>query len=302
MQFLYFLESLRMPGLNELMLAITNLGDEMAFLVIALVIFWCVDKRAGYFLISVGFSGTVISQFMKIACRVPRPWVLDPEFTILEEAREAASGYSFPSGHSQASVGTFGSIARTAKKTWVRIVGIVICVLVPFSRMYLGVHTPADVLVGAALSLVLIFALYPLVYRKEGRGFKWLLLGMLVMAAAYMVYVMCYPFPVDVDAANLFHSQENASMLLGSVFAICMVYLLDSKWTHFSTEAVWWAQILKAVLGIGLALLVKEGLEAPLEAVLPVLAARGVRYFLIVLVVGGLWPMTFRYFAKLGRK
>ena len=302
MQFLYFLESLRMPGLNELMLAITNLGDEMAFLVIALVIFWCVDKRAGYFLISVGFAGTVISQFMKLACRIPRPWVLDPEFTIVEEAREAATGYSFPSGHSQASVGTFGSIARTAKNRWVRIVGIVICVLVPFSRMYLGVHTPADVLVGSALSLVLIFALYPLVYRNEGRGFKWVLAVMLAMAMAYVVYVEKYPFPADVDVVNLNHGQENAYTLLGSIIAICVVYLLDSKWVRFDTKAVWWAQILKAVLGIGLALLVKEGLKAPLNEMMPALTARAVRYFLTVLVVGGLWPLTFPYFAKLGRK
>ena len=302
MQFLYFLENLRMPGLNELMLAITNLGDEMAFLVIALVVFWCVDKRAGYFLISVGFTGTVISQFMKLACRIPRPWVLDPEFTIVEEAREAATGYSFPSGHSQASVGTFGSIARTAKKRWARIAGIVICVLVPFSRMYLGVHTPADVLVGSALSLVLIFALYPLVYRNEGRGFKWVLAVMLVLAMAYVMYVECFPFPADVDAVNLHHGQENAYTLLGSIVAICVVYLLDSKWVRFDTKAVWWAQILKAVLGIGLALLVKEGLKAPLNAMMPALTARAVRYFLTVLVVGGLWPLTFQYFAKLGRK
>ena len=54
MELLYMLESLRTPWLDRLMLAITYLGDEMAFLVIALVVFWCVDKRQGYFLISVG--------------------------------------------------------------------------------------------------------------------------------------------------------------------------------------------------------------------------------------------------------
>ena len=302
MQFLYLLERLRMPGLNELMLGITYLGDEMAFLVIALVTFWCIDKRQGYFLISVGFAGTVLSQFMKLACRIPRPWVRDPNFTILEQARAAATGYSFPSGHSQASVGTFGSIARTAKTRWWRAVCIAIAILVPFSRMYIGVHTPADVLVGSGISLVLIFLLYPVVYRKEGRGFKWLLAGMLVMAMAYVVYVERYPFPTDVDVLNLHHGQENAYTLLGSITAICIVYLLDSKWIRFDTHAVWWAQILKAVLGIGLALLVKEGLKAPLEGALPALTARAVRYFLTVLTVGGLWPVTFQYFAKFGRK
>ena len=110
MQFLYFLESIRIPGLNEFMLGITYFGDEIAFLVTALILFWCVDKRQGYYILSVGFLGTIANQFMKLWFRIPRPWVQDPNFTILEQAREAATGYSFPSGHTQSSVGTFGGI------------------------------------------------------------------------------------------------------------------------------------------------------------------------------------------------
>ncbi len=43
MQILYWLEGIRVPGLNEFMLAITKLGEETAFLALALVFFWCVD-------------------------------------------------------------------------------------------------------------------------------------------------------------------------------------------------------------------------------------------------------------------
>ena len=81
-----------------------------------------------------------------------------------------------------------------------------------------------------------------------------------------------------------------------------MVWLADEKKIHFSTKAVWWAQILKAVLGLGVVLLVKEGLRSPLEAIFAGhLAARAVRYFLIVVVAGILWPLTFSWFGKLGR-
>ena len=83
MGFLYLLEKIRMPGLNEFFLAITSLGEETAFLVIGLIIFWCVGKRQGYYVMTVGLAGTVISQLMKILCRIPRPWVKDPNFTIL---------------------------------------------------------------------------------------------------------------------------------------------------------------------------------------------------------------------------
>ena len=44
MEFLYFLEGIRLPGLNEFMLAVTYLGDEIAFLVTALILFWCVSS------------------------------------------------------------------------------------------------------------------------------------------------------------------------------------------------------------------------------------------------------------------
>ena len=76
MEFLEFLEGIRIPFVTDIMLAITYLGDEIAFLVAALVMFWCVDKRRGYLLLSVGFFGTITSQFMKMVFRVPRPWLL----------------------------------------------------------------------------------------------------------------------------------------------------------------------------------------------------------------------------------
>ena len=123
MQILYMLEKTRMPALDELMLAVTRLGEETAFLVAALIVFWCVDKRKGYYVMAVGFAGTIISQFLKLLCRVPRPWVLDPNFSIVERARVAADGYSFPSGHSQSAVGTFGAIAVTTKNRWVKEIG-----------------------------------------------------------------------------------------------------------------------------------------------------------------------------------
>lgn len=302
MEFLYLLEKIRMPGLNEFMLGITYLGDEIAFLAVALMVFWCVDKRVGYYLMSVGFVGTVTSQFMKLACRIPRPWVRDPNFTILEAAREGAGGYSFPSGHSQSSVGTFGSIARTTKTKWVRWLCIAVAVLVPFSRMYIGVHTPADVLVGSAISLVLIFVIHPIVFREDGKGMKWLIAVMAALALAYLLYVELTDFPADFDAHNLASGRKNAWTLFGCTLGVAVVYPIDRKWIDFRTDAVWWAQILKVILGLAVVLLVKEGMKVPLEAIMSPLPARCVRYLLVVVTAGLVWPMTFKYFSKLGRK
>ena len=300
MEFLYKLQEIRMPWLTKLMLILTELGGETVFLVLALIVFWCVDKRRGYYMMTVGFIGTVCNQFMKLFCRIPRPWVLDPAFTPVEEALEGASGYSFPSGHSQSAAGTYGSLAVTEKRGWLRMLYIAALLLVPFTRMYLGVHTPADVLAGAAISLALVFILQPLVYRKG--GMKWAIAVMVLLAVSYAAYVFVSPFLADVDPVILASSRKNAATLFGCVTAVAVVYPAERRWVKFSNNAVWWAQILKVVGGLALVLAVKEGLKAPLEAIAPVLAARAVRYFLLVVMAGLIWPISFRWIEKLGRK
>ena len=300
MEFLYLLEKLRTPWLTEIMLAVTELGGETAFLALALIVFWCVDKRRGYYLMSVGFITTICNQFLKMFCRVPRPWVKDPDFHAVEEALPEATGYSFPSGHSQSSVGVFGCLAVTAKKNWMKALCIALMVLVPFSRMYLGVHTPADVLVGAGISLALVFALRPVVY-SEG-GMKWLIPAMVAISGAYLAYSVLCPVSAGLDLYNLEHGRESAATLFGSVAAIAVVYPIEKKWVNFPNGAVWWAQILKIIGGLAVVLAVKGGLKAPLAAIMPELAARTVRYFLVVVTAGLLWPLTFRWFEKLGRK
>ena len=300
MEFLYLLERIRTPWLTRLMLIITELGAETAFLVLALAVFWCLDKRRGYYLMTVGFIGTVFNQFLKLWFRVPRPWVLDPGFNAVEEAIPEATGFSFPSGHSQSSVGTFGALAATARNRVFRWVCIALLVLVPFSRMYLGVHTPKDVLVGTAISLALVFVIRPLVYSDK--AMVWVVGGMIALAAAYLVFAQLYPFPADMDQYNLDHGRQTACTLLGCVLAVGVVYPLERKWVNFPNEAVWWAQILKILGGLALVLAVKGGLKAPLGALMPELPARAVRYFLVVVVAGLVWPLTFRWFSKLGRK
>ena len=302
MRFLYLLEKIRLPGLNEFMLMITQLGEETAFLVIALILFWCVDKYKGYFVLSVGFVGTLANQFLKLWFRIPRPWVLDENFTILEQAREAASGYSFPSGHTQSAVGTFGSIAYTTKNKTVRIIGITLASLVAFSRMYIGVHTPLDVFVSVAVAIVLIVIMKYFVLENFKRFFPYVFLVMFVLAGGLLAFVECYMFPADIDVHNLESGIKNAYTLLGSLIGLLIVYIVDENWLKFNTKAIWWAQVLKVAGGLGVVLLVKSGLKTPINLLFGELVGRSVRYMLVVVTAGILWPLTFRFFSKLGSK
>ena len=302
MDFLYFLQELRTPWLDAIISALTHLGGELVFLVAALTIFWCRDKRQGCYMLSVGFLGTLVNQFLTITCRIPRPWVRDPNFTIVESARAEATGYSFPSGHSTSSVGTFGVIATEGKRLWVRLIAVALCFLIPFTRLYLGVHTPADVLVGSAIPLFCIITLRPVFYHKDGAALPWLLGGMAVLAAMYVAYLEFFPFPADIDPDNYAEAVKNSYTLLGAVAGVLVVWNVDRK-RDFSTEAPLGIQCLKTVLGLALVLAVKEGLKLPLEAIFGGhMIARAIRYFAVVLFAGILWPMTFPRLAKLGRK
>ena len=305
MGFLRLLESIRIPALNVFFSGITYCGDEIAFMVAAFALFWCVNKRTGYYAFLVGLFGTAGNQWLKIACRIPRPWVLDPDFTIVESARAAATGYSFPSGHTQNAVGTFCAIALTTKRKWVRGVCIALIVLVPLSRMYLGVHTPLDVGAAFLMAAALLALFYP-VFRSErsmAKGMPWLLGAAVLLAAAFA----CYMSGLRVDAAsldesNFAHAQENAYKLLGAVIALLPVYFLEKRFVKFETGAVWDAQLAKLARVLGLAMAGKSVLKAPLNALLPGGLGDAIRYFALVLFAGCVWPMTFRWFSRWGKR
>ncbi|MBE6757181.1 MAG: phosphatase PAP2 family protein [Ruminococcaceae bacterium] len=305
MNFLHWLAERRTPFGDAFFAAITQLGDETLFIVAGLLFFWCINKRQGYFLLFVGFLGTVANQFLKLFFRIPRPWVRDPSLTVVGNAKEAAGGYSFPSGHTQTAVGVYGGIARFARRWWVRILCLAVCALVGLSRMYLGVHTPLDVGVSLAVATVLVLGLYPLVgwTMQSPRRMRVLFSVCALLAVGFLAYVTWFPFPADIDAENYASGVKNAYKILGCFVGLWLAFELDTRVIRFDIRAVWWAQALKLVLGLLPLLAIKAGLKAPLSALFGgAPAADGVRYFLIAVFAGCVWPLTFRFFARLGKK
>ena len=255
MELLYWFETIRTPALDAAMSLVTRLGEETFFMVAALFVFWCVDKRRGYYLLAVGFTGTLINQWLKIVCRVPRPWVRDPHFTIV-------------------------------------------------ARMYLGVHTPADVGVSFAVTAVLVLLLYPLIESTLWfPGRMYVILGVLLgVSGAFVAFVELFPFPADVDGANLAGAVKNAWSMAGAVGGMLLACLFDNRLLQFPNRAPWWGQLVKLLGGLVLVVLVKSLLKAPLLALCGGhQAAHALRYFLMVLTAGALWPMTFRFFERYAR-
>ncbi len=301
MAILYFLEELRTPVLDAFFSLITHFGEETLFILIGLLFFWCVEKKEGYYLLCVGLVGTVINQFLKLYFRIPRPWVRNPEFTIVESARAEATGYSFPSGHTQTSVSVYGAIAKWTGRNIVSVLCIALCVLVPLSRMYLGVHTPADVGVSVVIALALIFGVYPIIRKgfDSPKTMRTLLGVMLLLALGNLAFVNLYPFPVDVDADNLAHGVKNAYTMLGCIAGLLLTYELDRRYIGFDTKGSLLVQAVKLIPGMLLLLGIKSLLKAPLYTLTGgSYFADAIRYFLVVAFAGCLWPLTFPWITK----
>lgn len=299
--FLQFIQGLRNPFFDWIFSTITHLGEETLFLVIAILFFWCINKREGYFILITGLVGTVVNQIAKLFFRVPRPWDL-ASFDISESVMKGAGGYSFPSGHTQNIAGTFGSIAAYNRKRWLSITCTVIIILVAFSRMYLGVHTPLDVVVSLLVALALVLGLRPLFATEERfkKSMPYVVIVSVILSASFLIYVLSISGDITLDPHNFGSGLKNACTLLGCTAGLVLVYFIDSKFINFQTDGRWYAQIIKLVLGLLGVLAIKSGLSAPLTALFGnEYIARAVRYFLIVAFAGAVWPLTFKWFSTL---
>lgn len=202
--YLLFLQSVRetTKGLfDKFFVYVTGYGEMVYLLPLIALIYWCINKRTGEFIfLSLAFART-INGLVKIFGCVYRPWIRDPKVTPLNKGLETATGYSFPSGHTTNAVATFGSfsVKQKSESGFLKIILWVIAILVGFSRNYIGVHTPQDVVVGFVLSLLVIFGtikLFDIIEKKEKTDI-WVAVSGLIISLLIVVYAANKTYPVN---------------------------------------------------------------------------------------------------------
>lgn len=249
--------------------AVTVLGDEMFFIAVAMLLFWCVDKRFGFKLINVYLLGCCVVEGVKNVVARRRPYTYDG----VESVTEPTGGYSFPSGHSHSISNLSTQISLQYRKKRVWIPAVVLCVVIAFSRLYLGQHFLSDVIVGLALGVVLasVFSmLFELLGDKEER-------------IAYGVVPVCIIVLIMLCACGLQGSASNVFKVLGGYSAVTIGYYFEKKYVRLNVEAKWYVQLIKIAIGIVLTLGVKEGLKYVFPKDIVVLYGF-LRYFLTGLV------------------
>lgn len=310
MGILYFFEKIRNPFLDGLFYGITQMGDEIFFLAVALVIFWCINKKMGYFLMSTCFFGIVLNQFLKLAFKIPRPWVAHPDFHPVSAAIGSAAGYSFPSGHTQNAVSIFGCLFAGSgilfKNKRTKVSFCILCTLfaaaVSISRMYLGVHTLQDVLFSAVLAVIMVIVFRPVFLKKTKNSYTIpVIIGiMLVCSVAYLFYSHTLTSADLTELENILSGQKHAWYMLGGVLGILVFYPLERKFINFDPKTTLGIQLIKIIPGFILAVALKELMKIPLDAIFSGHGiSHAIRYFTLVAFAVFVWPLCFKQFEKL---
>ncbi len=147
-----FFQSLRVDFLCSCAEVISFLGESVWTMILIFFVYLCIDKRKGFGVGATAMTAHYINGILKIIFRVPRPWVKYPG-EIIPLRQSTATGYSFPSGHSSIAGSLYYSLYRLFKNRAVRTFSVILLVLIPLSRIYLGVHWPLDVIFGLAVGV-----------------------------------------------------------------------------------------------------------------------------------------------------
>jgi hypothetical protein len=264
------------------MKGITLLGNETAYLIMMPFVLWCVDFRTGARTGVVFLLSAYLNLVFKDMLAQPRPFILEPGLNLIE-----ASGYGLPSGHAQGSLVFFGMLALLIRKRWFTVIAMILILLIAFSRVYLGVHFPTDILGGWFLGGCLLFGYLKLGNRFEQIVAQWFLWQQIVLLVATTGIMLIY-------------NTHGTIAIVAAFFGVGIGTILSVRFNYTQKPNSFSQHILRLLTGliIGAAIYVVLAFIFPKNGEPLYEPLRFGRYFIMVLwfTTGAFW--LFRRFEK----
>ena len=288
--------------LTDFLSRMTFLGELNSTLVVMALLYWCVSKELGAYLL-MGWSGNrLVNGALKVTVCAYRPWIRDARILPQGNAITTATGYSFPSGHTMNAATLFGGGAlRKELPGLLRAVSGIIVALIAFSRIFLGVHTPQDVVVGAGAGLLVMFLTLRLMdWIAAHPDRDWIVVCVGIgLSAALALYAALKPYPADYDAEGKLivdgaKMANDTFKAVGYCAAFLVGWILERRYVGFSTDVSMPQKLTRAAVGLLGYYLVSLILSPLIKAWIPGFAGTTISCFVQMFYVAFLFPLCIK--------
>lgn len=265
-------------------LLITEFGGQIILIGIIGLFYWCIDKKMGERIGMTALLTININNLLKGIVLEKRPYQHEGyEHLQKLPGKDGSSGStSFPSGHSQNSSTVYTTLFVNYKNKIIRIACIALIILVPISRVLLGVHFPHDVIVGTLLGITTALLFNHLL------NLNWNKTRFYSYIVSFIIFL----------PSIIFFPTKDSFIGYGLIWGLFLGTEIEHRYIDFSTDVSLKCKILRVIIGIVLLLLIKEGGKMLLlnfyeEEKIPFVFDM-IRYFLIAFSASGLIPFMFK--------
>ena len=300
LNFLHLLRDASNEFLDAIFEAITFLGEQYALIVLLVIIFYAFDRKKGERIMYAIFSCSLLNGIVKLFVQRPRPFSSDVANPVTPARQETATGYSFPSGHTQNSSVAYSSVALNFRKKWILIVVPIVIALIGFSRLLLGVHYPTDVIVGLILGVGSAFLCYFLMNKFE-HDFKKKMLLYLGTALVFLPFVVYFYISYKIklsstdDIELLYRSYKDMFVSYGLFLGFILAVYLEHKYVNFKDTTLVSHKILRVVFGLIFVIATYALLSVVFKAINKFCVELDIiRYFMVSVVGIGLYPIIMK--------